>query len=603
MSTDAAEDIKENTEDALILAASLAIAACSKHAAMSREEAIVFVSNLFPASVAPTRLITIASHTDPVDATCLGAIYEKHLADRQSENRKRRGSFYTPPTLADRICAKARISQETKSVLDPSCGAGSILIAALSYARPEAVHGADIDHVAVWLARVSLALLSGSDPDGWKRRIVCGDSLRASAFSSDEKFEAVVGNPPWVSYAGRAAAPLSDWKRSDYRRRFRSFSGFPTTHGMFAELAASLLAPGGRMSLLVPSSIADLAGYGHARASVEVYAAVDDPIEEIDPNTFDSVVQPAVILSAIQRSGAPEPVGSVKWNVFVPGEPRPTLPTSLLKRLAEMPKFPDGTFGEGGFQTAKDIAKTHLRKAGGGDIPSIPMREGSDVVAFFAENPKISLIHDIEALRAAGCSVKDREFYQRVSVIIRQTARYPIASRNFGGYAFRNSVLAGYSAEPDVLCALLNSRVLRALHLSSQRDGRQAVFPQLKVSHLRDLPLAPTEKYSFEIIQHARSAMQAQRDLVSAVLAYGNAPKSAFNQKDGSIEPSASFLKTLKSKQEKEAFDWSLSLARGCLERFHTAYALCDYYVARSYDLTSEEEMAIDSVLSFKTKR
>jgi hypothetical protein len=42
----------------------------------------------------------------------------------------------------------------------------------------------------------------------------------------------------------------------------------------------------------------------------------------------------------------------------------------------------------------------------------------------------------------------------------------------------------------------LNSSLYRALHLARQRDGRQSVFPQVKIAHLRSLPRPPRSSAS-----------------------------------------------------------------------------------------------------------
>jgi hypothetical protein len=78
---------------------------------------------------------------------------------------------------------------------------------------------------------------------------------------------------------------------------------------------------------------------------------------------------------------------------------------------------------------------------------------------------------------------------------VRQTASYTIAALH-NGLPFRNSLLAGFACEPysaAVLVGLLNSSLLRAVHLASQRDARQKTFPQVKVAHLRGLPAPPSD--------------------------------------------------------------------------------------------------------------
>src|SRR5690606_9180321 len=77
-----------------------------------------------------------------------------------------------------------------------------------------------------------------------------------------------------------------------------------------------------------------------------------------------------------------------------------------------------------------------------------------------------------------------------------QTAPVPIAALH-GGLAFRNSLLGGFASahlSARLLVALLNSSLYRALHLAGQRDARQAAFPQVKVGHLRALPLPPRDE-------------------------------------------------------------------------------------------------------------
>jgi hypothetical protein len=56
-------------------------------------------------------------------------------------------------------------------------------------------------------------------------------------------------------------------------------------------------------------------------------------------------------------------------------------------------------------------------------------------------------------------------------------------------------LLAGFASEKlskELMVALLNSSLYRALHIASQRDARQATFPQVKIKHLRALPRPPS---------------------------------------------------------------------------------------------------------------
>jgi hypothetical protein len=113
------------------------------------------------------------------------------------------------------------------------------------------------------------------------------------------------------------------------------------------------------------------------------------------------------------------------------------------------------------------------------------MREGVNIREFFLGQPQ--LFADPKALKGA---LRSNAEYDKVTLLVRQTARYPIAARSDGS-AFRNSLLAVMDSELlpwSVLLCLLNSALWRWHHYFRFRDGRQPILPQLKVTHLRSQP-------------------------------------------------------------------------------------------------------------------
>jgi len=573
-------------------------------AGLSIEAARQALVRLAPVQFEP--VVSVDFSTDPAASTALsvplGVAYERLLAAQQRSAKKRRGSFYTPPALARKLCEAAFGSRKPERVLDPSCGAGAILVGALAFVSPEALHGVDIDPAAVWIARITLAIesktLDPSSLDRWCARVRVGDALAPETFAAEAPFDAVIGNPPWVSYAGRSAEPVSDEQRKRWKKSFRSYAGFPTAQGMFVERSASLLKPGGRLALLVPTPMADLAGYGATREALARVALVDDPLEELGFDQFESVVQPTMILAATATERC-DRASNAPWRLAGGDDKgRLSLLPSLIERLRALPRFSRDTFGEGGFQSAGSIARTHIGAPSDDPRFTVPLREGSDVIAFACSPPSIALDPDPAALAAARCKLRSMDFYQRVTVLIRQTARFPIAARHESAHAFRNSLLAGFSEDPLVLCALLNSSLLRAAHLDAQRDGRQAVFPQLKVAHLRALP-APPEGASLDALRLAATrAERAQRRKLDEIRAYGPAPRTAFEVKGARIEAGEAFFRSLKEPAQRQRFEQALVAVREAHAEALAAMSECDAIVFALYDVREDERASALAVLS-----
>jgi SAM-dependent methyltransferase len=573
----------------------------------------------------PMDLGALGPDPDPIAPPALGPRYESLLARADPRGRKRGGSFFTPPHLARALCERARLDRPAEAVLDPTCGAGAVLLEALRWIGPERLYGADVDPLALWVARVTLALASGTHDDaslaGWRARLFHRDALDPAPFP--RAFDAIVGNPPWVAYAGRSAESIAPSARAAWRRRFSSFKGFPTAHGMFIERAASLLAPGGRLALLVPVTVADLDGYRATRESLARYAVVEEPLVELDPRAFAGVVQPAMILAATARERPPRELESMghdsppptaapergaRWALSRPGAAAtaPSLAPSLVARLAGLPRFSPDTFGEGGFQSAGTISSHQLGPFPGEPRFSVPLREGADVEPFACRPPSLALDPDPAALARARATLRPAAFYARVPVLIRQTARFPIASRNEPAHGFRNSLLAGFSEDPDALCALLNSALLRAWHLSSQRDGRQSVFPQLKVSHLRALPAPPPGATLAKLSALAREATALQRARIALGQSFLDArraagarvPRGALDPRGDAIPGSPAYARALRDRQALRDYEETLCRARTLWASTLTVFARIDDAVFSLYELTEPERDSVRATLS-----
>jgi len=384
------------------------------------------------------------------------------------------------------------------------------------------LHGVDQDEHAVTLARRSLWLevRGESDPDAFLTRSLCvGDALVGAVHGRDVAaresaevaareatrqgeravrcfhweltwpevfaaggFAAMLGNPPWVSYAGRAAQPLTEARRRWYDATFAAFARYKNLQGLFVERAASLLRPGGRLGLVLPSSMAELAGYGPTRAAHDRYAVCDDELPDLGEDGFLGVFQPSMVLRSTARPVALATGDSAPWPIE-----RPDVDDEARTLLAKLtrPPLPPETFGERGLHTfGDDVA--HLQSTPDA-VHTVPLRVGGDISAFRRGAP--STFADAQWFAAR---IRGEAAWRAVDVLIRQTARVPIAVAG-DGVGFRNSLLAGFASAQyptGFLVAYLNASPVRWWHYYSHRDARLGM-PQVKIGHLRTLPAPP----------------------------------------------------------------------------------------------------------------
>lgn len=318
-------------------------------------------------------------------------------------------------------------------------------------------------------------------------------------------FDAIVGNPPWVAYAGRAAQPLDAALHRHYLRASPAFFGYRTLHGLFVHRAATLLRPGGRLGLIVPTSVSDLAGYAPTRRAHDLLCEPDAELPDFGSDAFDGVFQPAMGLLSTRRDDEAPPRAIATWGL-ARADLGPAA-AALLARLSELPPLPAALFGERGFQTTGDD-ELRLRAVDRPEPPhTVPVREGRDVGPFVARTPRLHL--DPRGLEGHLRSAED---FRAVKLLIRQTARYPIAALA-DGTPFRNSILAGFRGDAHgefFLLAYLNSTPVRWLHFMRHRDARQGM-PQVKIGHLRAIPAPIDVRAVAELDALGRSLGQANR--------------------------------------------------------------------------------------------
>lgn len=108
------------------------------------------------------------------------------------------GSYYTPSELLTTIQVESN-----KSIIDPCCGSGGILLKILSKNHnPRLVYARDIDSIALQICTVNLVLFF-NDPNmaaniGYQD-FIFGEDNSLFSESNKELFDYIVTNPPWGS--------------------------------------------------------------------------------------------------------------------------------------------------------------------------------------------------------------------------------------------------------------------------------------------------------------------------------------------------------------------------------------------------------------------
>jgi hypothetical protein len=202
------------------------------------------------------------------DAWLLGEALEVLLDPR---DRRRRGVHHTARSVARAVAGLVvgRDHPATTTVCDPAVGGGAFLLAAADVlvaggaTRRDAVGrltGVDVDPLAAAVTEAALSLWAGGGPGG---TVVVADALRRPRADWGEP-TAVLGNPPYLGQLRTAtarrpgAAPLHP--------SLADVAGpYTDTAALFAALATDVVAPGGRVALVLPRSFLVARDAGAAR--------------------------------------------------------------------------------------------------------------------------------------------------------------------------------------------------------------------------------------------------------------------------------------------------------------------------------------------------
>lgn len=119
----------------------------------------------------------------------LGIIYQSLLSEGEKNIT---GTYYTTNSITINMTKSLDFSHE-ETFFDPCCGSGAFLLA-LQNVKPTQIFGADINPIAVMIAKVNL-LLKYLD-DEFVPQVYCYDYLDNYSINND-RYDYIITNPPW----------------------------------------------------------------------------------------------------------------------------------------------------------------------------------------------------------------------------------------------------------------------------------------------------------------------------------------------------------------------------------------------------------------------
>ncbi len=196
-----------------------------------------------------------------------GLAFQKFLSHGEKEGR---GQFFTPEPVM-KFCVEMIQPQPYETIIDPACGTGGFLIAALDYLKSNFVeadtekiisknlYGSDINKSIARIAKMKLLLEANV-----KTNILCANSLNDSdnlLSAHPEGFDIVLTNPPFGT-GGKITNPQILMKfdlaykwitaGDSYNKTNRIRKGQPAEI-LFVERCLQLLKESGRMGIVLPN--------------------------------------------------------------------------------------------------------------------------------------------------------------------------------------------------------------------------------------------------------------------------------------------------------------------------------------------------------------
>jgi len=245
----------------------------------------------------------VLSHLDKINfnledkkADVLGDAYEYLIGQFASGAGKKAGEFYTPQTVSTILARlvtrdNGQAKGYLKSVYDPTCGSGSLLLRVAKQVKEVAhFYGQELNRTTHNLARMNMIL---HDVNYKQFDIRQEETLEHPQFDLDMRFEAIVANPPFSAHWSGNPLNMSDDRFSQYGKLA------PKTKADFAFVQHMVhhLADNGTLAVVMPHGVLFRgAAEGHIRRYLIEDRNLVDAVIGLPANIFYGTSIPTCIL-------------------------------------------------------------------------------------------------------------------------------------------------------------------------------------------------------------------------------------------------------------------------------------------------------------------
>lgn len=470
----------------------------------------------------------------------------------RTRSSRKTGTFYTPKNIVRFIVKEAlkplidnRSAGEIKKirVCDPAMGTGNFLfeaekvltesIVAASGRIPQSsireirksvishcLYGMDIDPVAVSVTRACFALQSGVNPREFAT-LTHADGL-LDKVPQDWKFDAVIGNPPWLTYGLRDVKHITKDLNGKYRSMFPNTAEYKiSTYALFVEKALSLTKTDGYHSFIVPDSWLTGRYFSKLRNFLVTTTSLMK-IVLIKKDFWRGIHIGGSVVYVVRKSRNPIQNGTIKvCRIGNPDDLEKTEMQSInisMNRITRRPHtrivvYPDDRIRAivEKMEDSGDILGSHLRfysgligKNGKRSIligkeyqpgPNTPIAETGKVIESGRNLECNRLAYTGYSIRREKKLYKsgyDEIRYLEPKIFVNQTGYRLKAFYDDRGYFCLNNMHIAYPVQPEstdlrFYAALLNSRILDVYYrVMSMEDGR--ALAQTDIDFLHQLP-------------------------------------------------------------------------------------------------------------------